>query len=127
MNLKNPGKKLYFKTIIYAIIGAAIALWIFMMYECKTYIQNDFERERVATKQKYEAKIDSLNKARKELVIKQIVLQERIDSLKSEKTKVIIKYDSKIKGIYSATAYEHADWLESTVEQSTKVDSLTTQ
>ena len=127
MNLKNPGKKLYFKIIIGTIIGAGIALWIFMMYECKNYIQDDFERERVATKEKYEAKIDSLNNTRKELIIKQTVLQERIDSLKSEKTKVIIKYDDKIKSIYSATAYEHAGWLDSTVEQSTKMDSLATQ
>ena len=127
MNLKNPGKKLYFKIIIGTIIGAGIALWIFMMYECRNYIQDDFERERVATKEKYEAKIDSLNKARKELIIKQTVLQERIDSLKSEKTKVIIKYDDKIKSIYSATAYEHAEWLESTIKQSAEVDSLKEQ
>ena len=71
MNLKNPGKKLYFKIIIGTIIGAGIALWIFMMYECRNYIQDDFERERVATKEKYEAKINSLNNARKELIIKQ--------------------------------------------------------
>ena len=44
MNLKNPGKKLYFKIIIGTIIGAGIALWIFMMYECRNYIQDDFER-----------------------------------------------------------------------------------
>ncbi len=127
MSSKNPDKKLYFKVILYTVISAVFALWIFIMFECRSYILDNVEKERIATKAIYDAKIDSLTDARQELIFQQIVLQNRIDSLKEEKNKVIIKYDNKIKSIYSASAYEHAEWLESTIKQSAEVDSLKEQ
>ena len=94
------------------------------MYQVNHFNTQDYKKDRLEIIKNYEVKIIRMDSINIILMKKEKSMQLEIDSLKNVKQKTIIKYDKKIKNIYSASANEHALWLDSTI---TKVDSLKKQ
>lgn len=131
MNLKNPGKKFYlkfvFNVIIYVLLTTAIAVILVWSNLERIKLTDLFEAEKKVITEKYETRLKELDKERTFLLTKENFYKNKIDSLYKVKNKVTIQYDEKIKGIYSADAYDHVHWMDSVIRQHTQVDSLRTQ
>lgn len=114
-NLKTLIKESYFKPELNIIATIIVILVVTFMWQLLKSEKENNEIDKLKIIKDYQKQIqvkDSLYK------IKESTFVYRIDSLETIKNKIIIKYDEKIKAINSASANDHAKWLES------KVDSL---
>lgn len=121
-NLKNPKKKSYFKLIAH-IAGILLLIGI-ILYMGGIIDKNkrDYSEERLGIIRTYEMRMiekDSINAI---LSKREKIYKVKIDSLILIKGKTIIKYAEKNKVINSATAFEHARWLDSVTSKVNSVE-----
>lgn len=124
ISLKNLGKKSYFKILSHVVVIGIIGTIFIVMGNMIDVNRNNYILEKDKIVSKYEKVIrekDSINNILKN---QQVELLNKVDSLDNVKIKIVQVYDKKIQSIYSATAIEHAMWMESTIE---RLDSMKTK
>lgn len=113
MTLSDQEKKLYSRVGL-AIVGLII---IGFVYISGVNIFNRWNEKYLAKEkaliEMYNVKIDSLNIVNHSLDWQIAKLELVIDSLEKIDKKIIINYDKKINLINDASAYEHAEWMDS--------------
>lgn len=124
MNLKNLGKRSYFKLVWHIFLVCIIVFGFIGMIQLLDVKETEYKADRELVIQKYELKIKEKDSLNHELQIKQYELRRQVDSLENKKEQIVIEYGKKIKVIYDASATEHAQWMESIIA---KLDSMKTK
>lgn len=124
MNLKNLGKRSYFKLVWHIFLVCIIVFGFIGMIQLLDVKETEYKADRELVIQKYELKIKEKDSLNHELQIKQYELRRQVDSLENKKEQIVIEYGKKIKVIYDASAIEHAQWMESIIA---KLDSMKTK
>lgn len=124
MNLKNLGKRSYFKLAWHIFLVCVIVFGFIGMIQLLDINEAEYKSDRELVIQKYELKIKEKDSLNHELKMKQYELRRQVDSLENKKEQIVIEYGKKIKAIYDASATEHAQWMESIIA---KLDSMKTE
>ena len=121
MNLKNLGKRSYFKLAWHIFLVCVIVFGFIGMIQLLNINEAEYKSDRELVIQKYELKIKEKDSLNHELQMKQYELRRQVDSLENKKEQIVIEYGKKIKAINDASATEHAEWMESIIN---KLDSI---
>lgn len=116
-SLKSPEKKWYF--------NIAVGIFIFLLVCIGFSMQHDKYKALKADYTKEQLKIDSCNKKIKAYELSNrkadsVIhdLEHKNDSLRDIKPIIMMYYDKKMKSINSASAIEHAQWIDTIVAKS---------
>ena len=104
--------KLIWHVFVFGLIALAILIGSHWVDSVNAY--NAAERAKII--ERYERHILQLEQINLKLVEQEKILIFKIDSISRIQTNVVATYDEKIKTVYSATAYQHAEWLDSIVK-----------
>lgn len=124
-NLKEKGKKLFFKNILHLIIGVLlIVIGYFGVKANMDYIdkqKDKFEMYKIEQEQlieTYNIKLDSMKDINANFEQEQLKLNTKIDSISKRQNIINDNYEKEIDIIRDATLSEHAEWFNA------KLDSI---